>query len=118
MSSRNGSSSSLNPSSGHLPLPNTASSAGSRVHDDASSFSSVPHIAPSSATRGRAGSLSSQNLLQATEEETIVVEATVQDDMDDIRRRREEVNARYDARLDYLRAKLKSAMLHEKLLKK
>ncbi|KAH8825112.1 hypothetical protein DL96DRAFT_162450 [Flagelloscypha sp. PMI_526] len=88
MSSRNGSSSSLNPSSGHLPLPNTASSAGSRVHDDASSFSSVPHIAPSSATRGRAGSLSSQNLLQATEEETIVVEATVQDDMDDIRRRR------------------------------
>ncbi|KAH6912770.1 hypothetical protein BKA70DRAFT_1264888 [Coprinopsis sp. MPI-PUGE-AT-0042] len=44
--------------------------------------------------------------------------ANVEDDMDDIRRRREEVAQRYDARLDYLRAKLKGAQLHEKLLKK
>lgn len=40
------------------------------------------------------------------------------DEMDDIRRRREEVAQRYEARLDYLKAKLKGAQLHEKLLKK
>lgn len=36
----------------------------------------------------------------------------------DIRRRRMEVIGRYQARLEYLRARLKSAELHEKLLKK
>ncbi|KAF9533734.1 hypothetical protein CPB83DRAFT_889549 [Crepidotus variabilis] len=36
----------------------------------------------------------------------------------DIRRRRVEVIARYTARLDFLRAKLKGAELHEKLLRK
>jgi hypothetical protein len=39
-------------------------------------------------------------------------------EVQDIRRRREEVSARYDARLEYLRAKLKGAQLHEKLMKK
>ncbi|KAJ8080828.1 hypothetical protein PM082_017663 [Marasmius tenuissimus] len=39
-------------------------------------------------------------------------------EMDDIRRRREEVYHRYEARLEYLRAKLKGAQLHEKLMKK
>lgn len=39
-------------------------------------------------------------------------------DLDDIRRRREEVSHRYEARLEFLRAKLKSAQLHEKLLRK
>ncbi|ESK85007.1 hypothetical protein Moror_15745 [Moniliophthora roreri MCA 2997] len=39
-------------------------------------------------------------------------------EMDDIRRRREEVSQRYEARLDYLRAKLKGAQLHEKLMRK
>lgn len=38
-----------------------------------------------------------------------------EDGTEDIRRRREEVQQRYDARLDYLRAKLKSAELHEKV---
>jgi len=42
----------------------------------------------------------------------------VETEMDDIRRRREEVQQRYDARLEYLRAKLKGAQLHEKLLRK
>ncbi|KAG2010119.1 hypothetical protein CC2G_012963 [Coprinopsis cinerea AmutBmut pab1-1] len=42
----------------------------------------------------------------------------VEDEMEEIRRRREEVALRYEARLDYLRAKLKGAQLHEKLLKK
>lgn len=37
---------------------------------------------------------------------------------DEIRRRREEVKQRYDTRLEFLRAKLKGAELHEKLLKR
>ncbi|KAI4523598.1 hypothetical protein K525DRAFT_267808 [Schizophyllum commune Loenen D] len=44
--------------------------------------------------------------------------ASAHTEMEDIRRRREEVSARYEARLEYLRAKLKGAVLHEKLLKK
>lgn len=42
----------------------------------------------------------------------------VETEMEDIRRRREEVSKRYEARLEYLRAKLKGAQLHEKLVKK
>ncbi|KAJ7069860.1 hypothetical protein C8F01DRAFT_1246032 [Mycena amicta] len=37
-------------------------------------------------------------------------------EMDDLRRRREEVARRYESRLEYLRAKLRGAELHEKLL--
>lgn len=48
----------------------------------------------------------------------MVIESSGQDDLDDVKRRRDEVNARYGARLDYLRAKLKTALLHEKLLRK
>lgn len=39
-------------------------------------------------------------------------------EMDELRRRRDEVAARYEARLEYLRAKLKGAELHAKLLHK
>ena len=39
-------------------------------------------------------------------------------EISDIRRRREELIARYTARLEFLRAKLKGAELHEKLLRK
>lgn len=39
-------------------------------------------------------------------------------EVSDIRRRREELVARYTARLEFLRAKLKGAELHEKLLRK
>lgn len=42
----------------------------------------------------------------------------LESEMDDIRRRREEVSHRYDARLEYLRAKLKGAQLHERLMRK
>ncbi|KAK0204830.1 hypothetical protein DFS33DRAFT_1382721 [Desarmillaria ectypa] len=42
----------------------------------------------------------------------------LEDDMIDIQRRRLEVTRRYEARLEYLRARLKGAELHEKLLKK
>lgn len=39
-------------------------------------------------------------------------------EMEEIRRRRQEVSTRYEARMEYLRAKLKGAQLHEKLMKK
>lgn len=39
-------------------------------------------------------------------------------DLADIRKRRGEVTARYETRLEFLRAKLKGAELHEKLLRK
>lgn len=41
----------------------------------------------------------------------------VNEDMNDIRRRKAEVTARYEARVEYLRARLKGAELREKLLK-
>ena len=44
--------------------------------------------------------------------------ATLEIDMADIRRRRTEVTARYEARLEYLRARLKGAELREKLMKR
>lgn len=50
---------------------------------------------------------------------TVRLEAEdVESEIEDIRRRREEVNVRYEARLEYLRAKLKGAQLHEKLMRK
>lgn len=45
-------------------------------------------------------------------------QVNVDAEMDEIRRRREEVGQRYEARLEYLQAKLKGALLHEKLMKK
>jgi len=42
----------------------------------------------------------------------------IENEIEDIWRRREEVSLRYEARLDYLRAKLKGAQLHEKLMRK
>ena len=39
-------------------------------------------------------------------------------EISDIRKRRDDLVARYTARLEFLRAKLKGAELHEKLLRK
>ena len=51
--------------------------------------------------------------------ETVRLDAEeIENEMEDIRRRREEVSLRYEARLEYLRAKLKGAQLHEKLMRK
>jgi hypothetical protein len=44
--------------------------------------------------------------------------AVLESEIADLRRRREEVVGRYEARVEYLRAKLKGAELHEKLLRK
>lgn len=56
------------------------------------------------------------------EDETItgpsLVAVLMDKEIEDIRRRREDVQRRYEARLEYLRAKLKGAQLHEKLLSK
>ena len=59
------------------------------------------------------------------EDERVSMSTTVRSDAEDIeneiegiRRRREEVCVRYEARLEYLRAKLKGAQLHEKLMRK
>ncbi|KAJ7134504.1 hypothetical protein C8R44DRAFT_427080 [Mycena epipterygia] len=57
-------------------------------------------------------------------EEEVVLTVDLDDErefgleMDELRRRREEVAARYESRLEYLRAKLKGAELREKLLSK
>jgi hypothetical protein len=42
----------------------------------------------------------------------------LENEMSDIRRRRAEVVARYEARLEFLRVRLKGAEMHEKLLKR
>lgn len=78
--------------------------------------------------------LSNTSLLRSTghlpmdtvlEDEKVPMPATVrldaediENEMEDIQRRREEVSLRYEARLEYLRAKLKGAQLHEKLMRK
>jgi hypothetical protein len=50
---------------------------------------------------------------------TVRLEAEdIENEIEDIQRRREEVSVRYEARLEYLRAKLKGAQLHEKLMRK
>jgi len=52
---------------------------------------------------------------------TILEEDLDEDDsaeLEEIRKRRDDVVARCRARLEFLRAKLKGAQLHEKLLKK
>lgn len=71
---------------------------------------------------GELGSLSSVNLLKlqgstSTMDEDSEMNA-LEAELFDIRRRRQEVTARYQDRLEYLRAQLKGAELREKLLRK
>jgi len=56
--------------------------------------------------------------LETVDETTDPALATLECEMADIRRRRAEVVARYEAKLELLRAKLKGAEMHEKLLKR
>jgi len=44
-------------------------------------------------------------------------QAALENGLDDIQRKRASVVLRYDKRLEYLRARLRSAELHERLLK-
>jgi ABC-type Fe3+-hydroxamate transport system substrate-binding protein len=50
--------------------------------------------------------------------ELVVEEASTPTGVFEVQQRRKEVMARYEARLEYLRARLKGAELHEKLLRK
>ena len=56
--------------------------------------------------------------LETVEEASDPAMAMLESEMADIRRRRAEVVARYEAKLELLRAKLKGAEMHEKLLKR
>ena len=60
------------------------------------------------------GSQYSESAKHRDDEDIVALEA----EMADIRKRRAEVTARYEARLEYLRARLKGAELREKLLKR
>ena len=85
---------------------------------------------PSSISHGhlKAVNSSSLSLLRNLPMDTVVEDEKVkgvnrgvediEDEVEDIQRRREEVSLRYEARLEYLRAKLKGAQLHEKLMRK
>lgn len=81
-------------SSGHLPLSTLAES---EIVDRRSFAEARPSPGP-----------------DHDDAEIVALEA----ELADIRKRRGEVTARYETRLEYLRAKLKSAELHEKLLRK
>ncbi|KAI0335816.1 hypothetical protein GY45DRAFT_705054 [Cubamyces sp. BRFM 1775] len=104
---------------GHPPRPAALRSAGSkresRWTETASMGSSNP-VSPTS--RSDAGSTGTGGRRAAgipiDEEEFQSMEA----ELADIRRRRAEVTARYESRLEYLRARLKGAELREKILRK
>ena len=72
-------------------------------------------ISPSTRSEvGSTGSGGKRGPGQIDEEELMMMEA----ELADIRRRRTEVTQRYEARLEYLRARLKGAELREKILRK
>lgn len=103
--SRFGSSSSINlgRSTGHLPLATVEEGRGNHR---------VPPPPPSTSSFLTVDSDASFANDSMDPDETVVQE------MAEIRKRREEVTARYEARLEYLRARLKGAELREKLMKK
>lgn len=108
--------------------PLAASNAANRKRS-MSSLSSRARVPPSSTPSalahirlGELGSVSSVNLVRlqgsmSTMDEDSEMTA-LEAELFDIRRRRQEVTARYQDRLEYLRAQLKGAELREKLLRK
>ncbi|KAI0785204.1 hypothetical protein C8Q75DRAFT_809376 [Abortiporus biennis] len=84
-------------STGHLPLATVAET-------DTAARSSSPISAHGTVSGG-------------SPSRRVTSQDGAEDEMVDIRKRRAEVTARYDARLEYLRARLKGAELREKLLK-
>ncbi len=109
-----GSSSSVNltRSTGHLPLEPVAEGDG---HESVESHVRHLHVDTSpSALLGTTAVSLRKNGVVGDEGDLIALEA----EMAEIRRRRAEVMGRYDERLGYLRAKLKGAELHEKLLRR
>jgi len=91
-------------SSNHLSLATVAESegkAGHRLHASETDADDASYGEPVRASR-------------ADDEDYVTLEA----ELADIRRRRVEVTARYEERVEYLRARLKGAELREKLLRK
>lgn len=101
------------------------SSMSSRAHVPTNGSQSSPGL-----TLGKLrelGSVSSVNLVRESSVHNSPVREVPDDDislsaleneLSDIRRRRGEVTARYQARLEYLRAQLRAAELKEKLMRK
>jgi len=88
----------------HPPLPSGSSNSLGRYGTSTGSTPSVNNVASST--------------LETVDEASDPAFATLENEMADIRRRRAEVVARYEAKLELLRAKLKGAEMHEKLLKR
>lgn len=109
-----GSTSSVNltRSNGHLPLAPVAETEGRHARD-ATSFSTP--VSPVERARVAAASGRPKTFVPPDDDEDL---QAMQAELADIRRRRAEVTARYDARLEYLRARLKGAELREKILRK
>ena len=120
-----GSTSSLNlrGSSNHLPLEPVSETESTQAH---SPIPLVAELPPTPATPGESAhsysgsAVTSSTSLgppigRGTEDEDL---SALEAEMADIRRRRTEVTARYEARIEYLRARLKGAELREKLLKR
>lgn len=97
-------------SSVHLPLATVVESDSAAAQlaavAAASAYSHTPPRTPASAAPSR----------DRGEDDDAYV--ALESEMSEIRRKRSEVTARYDARLEYLRARLKGAEMHEKLLRK
>ena len=91
-------------SGSHHPLPSTSSNSLGKFGTSAGSTPSVNN--------------SGFPILETVEEAGDPALAVLESEMADIRRRRAEVVARYEAKLELLRAKLKGAEMHEKLLKR
>ena len=108
-----GSSSSVNltRSTGHLPLAPVAEG------DSRESVEGhVRHLRIDTSPSAIVGAPASSRRHEAIGDEGDIM--ALESEMTEIRRRRAEVMGRYDERLAYLRAKLKGAELHEKLLRR
>ncbi|KAG5648440.1 hypothetical protein DXG03_005014 [Asterophora parasitica] len=109
---------------GSLRRKNSSSSVGSGERK-LGGRSNIPPVPALPASYGHLGVASHSNVSLARSHVTMSAvpedeqtEGKIESEMDDIRRRRDEVSERYAARLEYLRAKLKGAQLHEKLARK
>lgn len=88
----------------HHPLPSVSSNS---LGKSGTSTGSTPSV-----------NNSAFSTLETVNEASDPALVTLESEMADIRRRRAEVVARYEAKLELLRAKLKGAEMHEKLLKR
>ncbi|KAH9854772.1 hypothetical protein C2E23DRAFT_725880 [Lenzites betulinus] len=93
-------------STGHLPLETVEETEGKPPRSAASRSAGSRRDSRWADTRGPAA--------QVDDDELLSMEA----ELADIRRRRAEVTARYEGRLEYLRARLKGAELREKVMRK